>query len=84
MASSKIIDSPAPIGMFAVMRHRQGMKNAKFSVARPTLESAVDEAKRLSQVVIAEQGADVRPFCFYVVEIVGRVGIINGALQSSH
>ena len=69
--------------MFAVMRHRDKLTTAKFASLHPTIDAAVDEAKRLTQLTIAEHGFE-DAFCYYVVQIVGRVGIINGALQSSH
>lgn len=75
--------TPAPMGMFAVMRHREDLKACRFLCLHETHESAMNEAKRLTAETIGRSGAEL-PFCFYVVEIVGRCGIINGALQASH
>jgi hypothetical protein len=75
---------PAQIGAFAVMRHKADLKACHFVCLHETHESAMNEAKRLASVTIEEYGADLQPFCFYVVEFVGRVGLINGALQASH
>jgi formylmethanofuran:tetrahydromethanopterin formyltransferase len=78
-----ITDTPARIGQFAVMRHRQGMKNANFCALHDSHDSAMNEAKRLTADTIARTVGEITPFRFYVVEIVGHVGIINGALQAS-
>ena len=79
----RLVDAAQPVGMFAVMRHRQNMKHAKFSALHETFDSALAEAQRLTGERIATEGAEP-PFCFYVVQLVGRVGIIDGVLHSSH
>ena len=79
----RLVDTAQPVGMFAVVRHRQNVKHAKFSALHDTFNSALIEAQRLTGERIATEGADP-PFCFYVVQIVGRVGIIDGVLHSSH
>lgn len=77
-------DKPVQLGKFAVMRHKADLKACHFVCLHETHESAMNEAKRLTAVTIEQYSADLQPFCFYVVEFVGRVGLINGALQASH
>lgn len=68
-----------PLGMYAVFRHERAIKNARFSSLHETQESAYQEAQRLTAKEIGEAGAD-KEFCFYVVQLVGRVGLVGGKL----
>ena len=70
--------SPAAVGKFGVARHTTG--SAKFKVVRETLADSYEEARRLAVEKIAAGGPEL-PVCFYIVQIVGRVGIIDGKLE---
>lgn len=69
-----------PIGKFALFRHRKGERQAKFVCLHETSESAMGEAERLTAEYIA--GNPAIAIVFYAVEIVGRVGLIDGRLKS--
>jgi hypothetical protein len=69
------------VGSFAVMRHTTRQTQCKFSSLHETRASAFGEAERLAAGCVEQYGGEGE-FCFYVVEIVGRVGIIDGRLQT--
>lgn len=79
--STYFAEDIAAVGKFAVMRHTQGVKRCKFARLHDTREEAMTEAKRLVSLVVEQYGPN--PTCFYVVEIIGRAGIIGGALQAT-
>lgn len=70
-----------PIGMFAVMKHTQGMKSARFVCLHKNIDSATKESRRLAAVSFETVGA--APFCYYVVQIVSRVGFIDGKFEGA-
>lgn len=70
---------PHPVGAFAVMRHHANSKTMKFRMLHPTRAEAEDEARRLF-VKQVEDGAP-ESGGFYVLEVVGRVGIFGGKLE---
>ncbi len=67
-----------PVGRFAVMRHSSKSKSMHCSALHVTRDSAVTEAQRLTTEDVTEHGPG--DTCYYVVEIVSRVGIIDGKL----
>lgn len=68
-----------PVGAFAVMRHQAASKTMKFKMLHPTRAAAEEEARRLF-VKQVEEGAPTSG-SFYVLEVVGRVGIFGGKLE---
>lgn len=67
-----------PIGMFAVMKHAR--TQAKFVALHVTRETAIEEARRLASTGLALRGP-TKTNCYYVIQIVDRVGIINGCIE---
>ena len=74
-----VADGPVEAGTHAVMRHsRTSPKKMKFTCWRESRAAALDEAQRLAAKLAGESaGQDV---CFYVLQVVDRVGIIDGKL----
>ena len=68
-------------GMFAVMRHTRELTSARFVVLHKTEEAARDAASDMAARHVALNGPS-QEFCFYIVKIVGRIGIIDGKLHS--
>jgi hypothetical protein len=71
-----------PVGMFAVMRHTEELRSVRFACLHDTKASAMEEARRLAAETFGRYGRN--PFCYYVVEIIGRVGYIDGRLQDGN
>jgi hypothetical protein len=62
------------------MRHSDGARNLRLSVLHPTRQSAEEEAQRLFVQMMSDP--DKPTLCgFYVMEIVGRVGVFNGKFE---
>lgn len=70
-----------PVGRFAIFRHKSGAGSAKFACFHDSLESADEESRRLTAEMIARDGVNANE-TYYIVKIVGRVGIINGRLKA--
>lgn len=68
-----------PVGMFAVMRHTGNQ--ARFTALHAKRQTALEEANRLAAESVEKYGAV--PTCYYIIQIVGRVGIIDGRIEAS-
>lgn len=71
---------PQPIGTFAVMRHHENVNSMRLAMLHPTRKSAEEEAQRLFVEKLADSGG-THQAAFYVVEIVGRVGMFDGRIE---
>ena len=73
-------ESGESLNKFAVMRHMLSSKNMRFKSLHETEAEALEEARRLTSVSIAEKGTEL-DVCYYVVQIIDAVGVIKGRLQ---
>ena len=78
--SVEVRDAPYPVGMFAVFRHHNDRKSARFVCVHAQEAAALAEAQRLTSMKIAQHGQTEE--CFFVTQITNRVGIINGKLET--
>lgn len=77
----RLVDAAQPVGMFAVMRHpTRGRQAARFVCAYANEETATQEAQRLAGEAVAKHGVE-KAVCFYVIQIVKRVGILGGKFE---
>lgn len=73
-------ESGESINKFAVMRHMLTSKNMRFKSLHDTEAEALEEARRLTGVAIAEKGAELN-VCYYIIQVIDAVGVIKGRLQ---
>lgn len=65
-------------GSYVVMRHSSKAKRMHCCKVHDTYESAQKEAQRLTSVAIEQYGPG--PVAFYILQIKGLAGIVNGKI----
>jgi hypothetical protein len=67
-----------PVGMWAVMRHKDKAGKMQFARVHETEATAKEEARRLAAEALA---GGSEHFAYYVIHVTGRIGFIGGVLQ---